>query len=188
MGGPLRPSKMSSTRWECHPDGSPATPPWPQGWSPGCGGRVVGSQPASWPRGQWTGLLRDRGAGGGALTHVGAAASPSPVLGAASTQQRPPRPPSLQSVCTWPPGGLSSWCLLWPTAWKTPKLFLACLPWEYLPSSGVHPPLPRGQRRASTHQRGQSRAAPVSHAQGSSQPSSWSPSWGPSPRMAPEGS
>lgn len=70
----------------------------------GVEGGPFGSQPVSWPRGQWTGLLRDRGAGGGALTHVGAAASPSPVLGgsvhsAASSQV--PRLPVSVHLASW---------------------------------------------------------------------------------------
>lgn len=121
----------------------------------------------SWLRGQWTGLLRDGGTGGGVLTHMGAAAIPSPKLGgrvqpAASSQ-------ASQSGYIWPPGGLSSWCLLQSTSGKTPNLLLACSPRESLPSSGVQPPLLRGQRWAFTHQQGQPGTAAMSHEQGSSQ-------------------
>ena len=86
------------------------------------------------------------------------------------SQQHPPRPPpGSQSGYIWPPGGLISWCMLRSTSGKTPNLLLACSPWESLPSSGVQPPLLRGQRRAFTHQQGQPGAATKSHEQGSSQ-------------------
>ena len=70
---------------------------------------------------------------------------------------------------------------------KTPKLLLACSPRESLPSSGVKPPLLRGQRWAFTHQRGQPGAAAKSHEQRSSQALLLVPEAGTLPQDSPQG-
>ena len=200
MGGSLRRSKVSSTTqllrspqlglrgWECHPDGSPATSPWPQGWSPGCGGRAVRVPARELAQRTVDRPPEGQGRGGRCPDPRGGRSVPLPCAGGsvhAAASSQAPQPPVSVHPASWGSEFLVSALANCP---KTPKLLLACLPWESLPSSGVHPPLPRDQRRASTRQRGQSRAAPEPHAQGSSRPSSWPPSWGPSPRTAPEGS